>query len=73
MKQELHDLADKLTELGLAQPVALLLKTFKPFGIVFGQGMLFLEPFFGPGKLREYARIFEDEETFASFVNLLER
>ena len=74
MKQEeLQNLANKLTTMGLAQPAALLLRTLSPLGVALSQGLLFLEPFLGPGRLRDYARIFEDEETLASFVSLLER
>ncbi len=70
---EARNLAEKLNRMGLATPVALLLRTFKPLAPALGQGLLFLDPFFGPGRLQRYADLFEDEESLEAFLNLLER
>ncbi|RLC75715.1 MAG: hypothetical protein DRI61_14430 [Chloroflexi bacterium] len=66
-------LAEKLSQWGLAEPVALFLKAVKPLSPLIGQGLLFLEPLVGYRSLRQYAELLEDEEGLESFVSSITR
>lgn len=70
------EIARRLKRRHLAAPAVLLLESHRPFGFVFSQAMLVLEPlvewFLGPTSWREYAAILGDPQGVEQLLEELE-
>ncbi len=65
-------LADGLRRHGLEGPALFLLEAIGPLAVLGAQAAYLLEPFFGPGgRVRDVARLLENEQERTHFLNRL--
>lgn len=69
LKEDLYmTMARKIKEWGLEGPAILILKIAKPITPIMSHGLIFMEPFVGPGKLKPFVTLLNEPERLLAFI-----